>query len=668
MSEYIYTEELKKQFPDQNILNGNDDKLNADDLFLSAKEKKEKFASFRTLMEASNIDDPRTKMALFAARRFPDDNSAINRYAIKDGEVIYVDDDGEAYYETPKGLNLREFGADLSADLIRGTIGLGAATYGAGMLASRFPINPPQGRLAALGISGAGGMLAEGGRKIAGLAYGEPLSGEILTDMVSEGIFSVAGDAILGGSVLSYLNRKKRKDIEKLDRDRAKENIRKAKEFGIDLNLAQSSDVPSVKGDFETLARQPETKDVMVDSLLKQEGQAREAANKFFTDLSKIKRRGPQSVGRTVARKSKEFFGELKDRRQQLSNQEYRKAFDKAITDKDDLSVLRSMKDRPIYVVGLKNAQTILKNDGIVMSDFAMLNTVEGLHYLKMGMREAMSKATEGIGGIQRGQVTQQLKFIDEVLAKASPEYVTATALYRKSSDRMRVAEDSLLGEFRDVDDPYKLVIRSLGSAYSPADIRRARLLFRKAGLQDEWSSISSEFLQNQFRKVNKEVVSEDRLTREAPKYARKMLGDSDMAARIKAALPKDQLEQFTNLLKVFDRIGRVNVQGGSITQPLQATRKDLEQRAKSGPMLKMMQLLKIDLARPLAFVPQFFENLAMDGYNRNLAEILTDPAALDRLDELKKLSPKTEKFYSVLGAMVGISMSPQETPEDFAP
>ena len=108
MSEYIYTEELKKQFPDQNILNGNDDKLNADDLFLSAKEKKEKFASFRTLMEASNIDDPRTKMALFAARRFPDDNSAINRYAIKDGEVIYVDDDGEAYYETPKGLNLRE--------------------------------------------------------------------------------------------------------------------------------------------------------------------------------------------------------------------------------------------------------------------------------------------------------------------------------------------------------------------------------------------------------------------------------------------------------------------------------------------------------------------------------------------------------------------------------
>ena len=193
-------------------------------------------------------------------------------------------------------------------------------------------------------------------------------------------------------------------------------------------------------------------------------------------------------------------------------------------------------------------------------------------------------------------------------------------------------------------------------------------MLFRKAGLQDEWSSISSEFLQNQFRKVNKEVVSEDRLTREAPKYARKMLGDSDMAARIKAALPKDQLEQFTNLLKVFDRIGRVNVQGGSITQPLQATRKDLEQRAKSGPMLKMMQLLKIDLARPLAFVPQFFENLAMDGYNRNLAEILTDPAALDRLDELKKLSPKTEKFYSVLGAMVGISMSPQETPEDFAP
>jgi len=84
--------------------------------------------------------------------------------------------------------------------------------------------------------------------------------------------------------------------------------------------------------------------------------------------------------------------------------------------------------------------------------------------------------------------------------------------------------------------------------------------------------------------------------------------------------------------------------------------------------MLKMMQLLKIDLARPLAFVPQFFENLAMEGYNRNLAEILTDPAALDRLDELKKLSPKTEKFFSVLGSMVGISMSPQETPEDFPP
>src|SRR5690242_13364316 len=62
-------------------------------------------AGFTTMLKAESVDDPKTKLKIFAHERFPNDPNAVERYALtSDGKVVYVDDDGKIYQETHPGL------------------------------------------------------------------------------------------------------------------------------------------------------------------------------------------------------------------------------------------------------------------------------------------------------------------------------------------------------------------------------------------------------------------------------------------------------------------------------------------------------------------------------------------------------------------------------------
>src|SRR5687768_5536104 len=56
-----------------------------------------KSAPFGSLAKAAMVDDPKTKMRIYAEGLFPGDKSAIERFGLVKGEIVYVGDDDKLH-------------------------------------------------------------------------------------------------------------------------------------------------------------------------------------------------------------------------------------------------------------------------------------------------------------------------------------------------------------------------------------------------------------------------------------------------------------------------------------------------------------------------------------------------------------------------------------------
>ena len=155
-------------------------------------------AGFLTLLQSGIVDDPQTKIKIYASSRFPNEpeEKRLKRYGIHDGNIVYMGDDGKLYPETAKNWfqTIKKFTADTGAHLPSIIMSTVLAATGPGG--------------AALGAAG-----GEGVRKaIAATAYGEPQTAMDNTiSMGTEGLMGGAGEVVGSniGRAYNYLGAKR---------------------------------------------------------------------------------------------------------------------------------------------------------------------------------------------------------------------------------------------------------------------------------------------------------------------------------------------------------------------------------------------------------------------------------------------------------------------------
>jgi hypothetical protein len=216
-------------------------------------------AGMGTLIKTGFVDDPNTKIEIFARAR----GISPDRYRTHQGEIIYQDDNGAWHPETQK------LGADVFKRLIGENVPSLLPAVGGGLGAVAGPIG-----------AGAGSALGELVRKsIGGLVFDEPQTlMDYLVDLGVEATLGVGGEVagrlvvggvnaakMRGGGALKYGIKNELKDglLSPTDHTRAEFVSQLAKNHGITLAPHQLYDKEGMTNIWKYLRKHPQTSDAV---------------------------------------------------------------------------------------------------------------------------------------------------------------------------------------------------------------------------------------------------------------------------------------------------------------------------------------------------------------------------------------------------------------------
>lgn len=597
-----------------------------------------KGASFATLSKAATVDDPKTKLKIFAKARFGDENAS-DRYGIVGGEVLYVGDDGKIHQETPDGW------IEGAKQLVAGAVGKSPTLAGAGYGAMA---GAPLGPVGAITGAMAGAFSGEGVRKTIGnVAFDEPQTTEgNLKSMLGESGFAVLGE--LGGSLFAKgLQKNLVRDIKRLDVPGMAALEDKAAKAGVDLYPAQTTNLRSIKSRHETLGRLDASADIIQEGGQKQAEQANRAAYDYFGSLSRIGDAATASVKGKAA--AEDIIKRLDNERAALAAPFYKKAFEKPVMTTPELAQLANT---PIMQQALTTAKRLAANEGIDLGD--PRKTMLGLHWTKMALDNMIQSAPQqGIGGVERGQIIGIKNKLLDFMDKADVNYGLGRYFYAGESEGIGKAQAGIVGDMADKERSVgQLASRLFSPTADPLEIRNARRLFERSNKMDEWNGLVRAYLQDQFEMAGRYT---DGILGQAPRFRKNMIGNPRQKEILKQALPPDQYNALLDLSDVFEAIGRVKGYGGSPTMPLMEGAEALR-RESQGLVGKALA--------PMTALKEWIVEARLGKHAEKLAEIMTTPGDIRRLKQLRQLSPNDQKFIAGVSALLGVSASPSRAGE----
>lgn len=611
-------------------------------------EVESKGASFGALVKSSMVDDPSTKIEIFAKSRFPKDKDALQRYGIIDGEIVYLDTDGKIKKESPSGIS--GFWKELAAGMIGQAPAVVGGTVGAVLGAPAGPATAAGG--AALGAAGGKGI----SQVLANLMFNEPqtVAGNV-QGMATEGAVNAATTYV--GSKLSQkiAERFAAKDISKLNRAEAEELVRKAKELGIDLNAAQATNLPSVKGRYEVLGRLESSMDIIDADRVRQGTQAGAAASTFMDKLSPAV--STRAAGERARSGATEVLERITKDRATAAGPWYEKALNVPVNLADE--EFQRVSATPAFKQAWERAQRIAANEGVDLGDAA--NSMRALHYVKLGLGDLIEKGgTEGVGATEKraivGVQNRLLRFMDT----ASPDYARARSIYGHYMPTLKGNREGLIGQLSELADMdlNTAAKHVFGPQTSPEDVRKLRSSFFRYDQGAKWNDLFRSYLQDTFEQAGREFKTPGSggVRAQAATWRAQMVGNPAQAKNIRAAMTEPQLKGFNDMMDVFEALGRVTGAGGSPTMPLQQANKQLTREATG---------VAPDLLQPRQAVINWLTEARTGAHAAEMARVMTDPKSLEKLKQLKQMSVVDKRFWAGFSSLFGIGNQSDSTPED---
>jgi hypothetical protein len=654
------TEEERKRFPistsvvDEILSPANAPKISIRDETIIPKSTAAGGASALTALKAGVPTDKQAAIKIFAeARGIPE-----SRYRVVGDEIVYQANDGQYYKEIPSVFTKPMTAAGYYApDVLEA-----APDIAAGIATSPMLLAGPAGvagsALITGGVAAGTNALRQG---IAGLLGDQEFSG---ADVAKQGLIS-GGMQVLPFGVGKYLERNIAKDIGKVNTKEVADLTQKAKDLGIQLTPAELTNLPSLKSQQKVLGNIVESADTLGDFYLQRyKEQVQPAVNKFLSSVSKVD--DPMTAGFRGQKALKDRVVQLEQAREEGSAPLYRAAFERSVPVdvapivKDIDAMLKIAKGDELKALQrIKNNLYREKPSFNAQGDEVMVKTFEdrlpALQRAKFDIDKMFKEESfSSMDNVIQGEVTNIKNRLIQSMGKDNPMYLEANKAFEELSQPLNAFAERRAGQSLTAvskDNLNDLATRLFNNA-SPQTVRYTRQQIQAVS-PEAWNDVTRAYLQTQWEKAMKPRIGakEPRIDAGAD-WKTMILGDSKSQKALLEALGAQQFQALNNLTQVLEAAGRVK-KLGSDTAFNQRALKEMEDNAPSA--LAAFARVTGGVLTPQKY-GQFFRDWATErAFTNNaeqLANVITSKDGMNRLRELRKMSPTTPKFISGLAQL----------------
>lgn len=628
-------------------------------------------ASFLTQVKAGFVDDPQTKMKIYAADRFPNmpESERLSRYTIVDGEPVFADNSGQMFFETDQ-------------------TGQGKLKSMAGQNIPRLlpSVGGAIGSLGGPGTSALGAGAGEATRKIIGATvFGEPQTSlgnaadiglESALDIGAYGVAKAFNSflkrqGIKQGGELAKAAGRSAYDI---NLKQSSDNLAKGKAFNVDLFPPQFTQSPELIAKWKLLADLPQTADKIRAGSRAQTEQVQNAFVQFFDDIY------PDdvslySVGDRLTKTSQKVLDNMIDARRQLASPLYKEAFEEA--NPVDVKPVVGFIDEelktakgPVRNAYLRAKQMLMKPDvpkktkgpllfdskgeKIPLDKISYESTVQGLHGTKVGLDDLISSAKKqgsSSGNMSvRAYLEVKNKLLDQ-MDQASPKYSEARKVFSSASDIIDQLTDARkITEIAKLegDNVVKATSRVFdGANSSPESVKLMRQFIRK---EDPalWDAVVKTHLVSEMESIKGNVLGEPGNI--AGQFWKKTMGDLPTRRKLFEAMSPQQYQNFENFADVMRLVSQTyGKESATATRQIALD----EMRRSSGST--GIGLLKS--ARSIGTSTlNYIDDTIFGKYQNELANAMLSEKATKELARLKQLNPNTEEFLLGLNSFLGMA------------
>lgn len=609
-------------------------------------------AGFTANLKAGMVEDPKTKAAFYAKALFPDDPTAINRFGMRDGKVMYIDNEG-TIRDVEHGAGSRVGAALAYAPETAGSI---VGTFATG--------NPVAG--------GALGAMAGKGLKqiFAGTALDDPqtMSGN-LKGMAGEGLINAAGGLLAkGGS--KFFNKGRVVDFTPAQTAGAVKMAQEIeKRLGIKLDLSQASQDPILMSLRKYAAKFPgQSSQIFKDLDAAQTGQAADAMQGLLDKVAKATAsEAAGSKGINAAAKA------IKDARSSVSA-EVKPLYDAAyaavpeVTDPKILGMLKNGYFQSAYKAGQKIAELEDKAAGVTKK----VTTTSSREQVRPGLyktvtnestesipkpdlrsldytKRSLDDKIETLRGSGKRQEARALKmkrdeFVAALDALPNKEWQAARRRYGElAKEQIEPLENGAIGVLANTENRKAATVAA--KMFTDPNITANEIRFARGAIEkadpEAWNQLTRQYLASTLNKALK-VTQKGESTNLAGKLYQSMAGTPETLAKLNAALPTSAQAHAKDVLDAFKLIASTE-RIGSDTAFNQLVTKKIEGRFST--TLKMMR-------SPVQTIIEQGEQNSLDKLVLRLAEGLTDPAKIAQLKQVTKASPSLNRALQIASIM----------------
>jgi len=639
-------------------------------------------ASMGALVRAGFIDDPATKIRMFAEQR----GISPERYRVIDGEIYYQAADGQFYPESPSGMlgGAKEFAAGLVSDIPGMALGTaGAVGGGAAGMAAGGPVGATAGAILGGGAGSAAGEAIR--QEIATQAFGQPRDWDAYQKQLAEafaiGTVSEAGGKLLGRGVQAFKERRAVSDIAKLNQTAVDRLSNLAQTQGIQLTPGEVTGLKSLINQQWLLSNLPNSADTIESFLKNRNADIQKAMYGFFDTLST--NASPHEGFLKGARSVDARLATLKSARRDASEQFYKASYPELVPDDvaADLAgdplvaqALKTVQSKPVWKRSMNDSleQVRTQNANLVagIQDPAEAAKVmkgvtdKALGWYDLAKRqlndkaEALRRAGNNAEAMQYEQAAQGLV---EKLDGFSSTYNQARTEFARLSEPINKLEESIIGGFVKADSQQAQTLgRTLfGPSSSPEALKEAKSIIQAAD-PASWNNVVRAHLQDVLESTVREsqVGAVQNL---GGVYRSKLFGTEKQRKLLKESLDSKQYQALRDMMEVLEATSK-SFKGQSITVPGGYIAKDLQADALASAGLGTKAGMAIaGAAQPLNW-PQMLGNaindMRMGKYSEELAGIITSPDAIKKLREntllLRQMSPREKAASPLLARTIG--------------
>jgi hypothetical protein len=654
------TDEERKRFPlstsvvDEILSPANAPKISIRDETIIPRSTAAGGAGALTALKAGVPTDKQAAIKIFAeARGIPE-----NRYRVVGDDIVYQANDGQYYKEIPSVFTKPMTAAAYYApDVLEA-----APDIAAGIATSPMLMAGPLGVAGSTAITGSVAATSNAARQyLAGLLGDQEFSG---ADVAKQGLIS-GGMQVLPFGVGKYLERNIAKDIGKVNTKEVADLTQKAKDLGIQLTPAEMTNLPSLKSQQKVLGNIVESADTLGDFYLNRyKDQVQPAVNKFLTSISKVD--DPMTAGFRGQKALKDRVVQLEQAREEGSAPLYRAAFERSVPVdvapivKDIDAMLKIAKGDELKTLQrIKNNLYREKPSFDAQGNETMVKTFEdrlpALQRAKFDIDKMIKdESFSSMDKVIKSEVTNIQDRLIQAMGKDNPMYLEANARFQELSQPLNIFAERRAGQSLTAvskDNLNDLANRLFNNA-SPQTVRYTRQQIQAVS-PEAWNDVTRAYLQTQWEKAMKPRMGakEPRIDAGAD-WKTMLMGDTKSQKALLEALGPQQFQALSNLTQVLEAAGRVK-KLGSDTAFNQRALKEMEDNAPSA--LAAFAQVTGGLLTPQKY-GQFFRDWATErAFAKNaeqLANVITSKDGMNRLRELRKMSPTTPKFISGLAQL----------------